>query len=106
MWHLQQVCYTSWIVVLETFDCKGYTSSNLDVKRLTRHFWYVMYMNIKAKFISYFNKSLIRDSLMVRMGACRVPDRGSIPRRGDFFLQFFNFSSLYFVGKSECYGKQ
>ena len=28
---------------------------------------------------------LIRDSLMVRMGACRVPDRGSIPRRGDFF---------------------
>ena len=23
---------------------------------------------------------------MVRMGACRVPDRGSIPRRGDFFL--------------------
>ena len=27
----------------------------------------------------------IRDSLMVRMGACRVPDRGSIPRRGDFF---------------------
>ena len=22
---------------------------------------------------------------MVRMGACRVPDRGSIPRRGDFF---------------------
>ena len=32
--------------------------------------------------ISTFN---IRDSLMVRMGACRVPDRGSIPRRGDFF---------------------
>ena len=28
----------------------------------------------------------IRDSLMVRMGACRVPDRGSIPRRGDFFI--------------------
>ena len=28
----------------------------------------------------------IRDSLMVRMGACRVPDRGSIPRRGDLFL--------------------
>ena len=27
-----------------------------------------------------------RDSLMVRMGACRVPDRGSIPRRGDFFI--------------------
>ena len=27
----------------------------------------------------------IRDSLMVRMGACRVPDRGSIPRRGEFF---------------------
>lgn len=26
-----------------------------------------------------------RDSLMVRMGACRVPDRGSIPRRGEFF---------------------
>ena len=24
---------------------------------------------------------------MVRMGACRVPDRGSIPRRGDFFYQ-------------------
>ena len=32
----------------------------------------------------------IRDSLMVRMGACRVPDRGSIPRRGDFFADFFN----------------
>ena len=30
-------------------------------------------------------KLQIRDSLMVRMGACRVPDRGSIPRRGDFF---------------------
>ena len=27
----------------------------------------------------------IRDSLMVRMGACRVPDRGSIPRRGVLF---------------------
>ena len=26
---------------------------------------------------------------MVRMGACRVPDRGSIPRRGDLF--FFSF---------------
>ena len=23
---------------------------------------------------------------MVRMGACRVPDRGSIPRRGDFIF--------------------
>ena len=23
---------------------------------------------------------------MVRMGACRVPDRGSIPRRGDFYM--------------------
>ena len=88
MWQLQQVCYTSWIVVLETFDCKGYTSINLDVKRLTRHFWFIMYMNIKAKFISYLNKSLIRDSLMVRMGACRVPDRGSIPRRGDLFFLF------------------
>ena len=30
--------------------------------------------------------STFRDSLMVRMGACRVPDRGSIPRRGVFFL--------------------
>ena len=30
-------------------------------------------------------KHNIRDSLMVRMGACRVPDRGSIPRRGVFF---------------------
>ena len=31
-----------------------------------------------------------RDSLMVRMDACRVSDRGSIPRRGGFFflLQF------------------
>ena len=26
----------------------------------------------------------IRDSLMVRMSACRVLDRGSIPRRGAF----------------------
>ena len=26
-----------------------------------------------------------RDSLMVRMGACRVLDRGSIPRRGVHF---------------------
>ena len=33
-------------------------------------------------------KSLIRDSLMVRMGACRVPDRGSIPRRGGFLFLF------------------
>ena len=29
---------------------------------------------------------VVRDSLMVRMGACRVPDRGSIPRRGVFFI--------------------
>ena len=34
-----------------------------------------------VSFISSF-----RDSLMVRMGACRVPDRGSIPRRGDFLI--------------------
>ena len=27
---------------------------------------------------------------MVRMGACRVPDRGSIPRRGDFFGDNFS----------------
>ena len=34
----------------------------------------------------------IRDSLMVRMGACRVPDRGSIPRRGEFFcISSFDF---------------
>ena len=26
----------------------------------------------------------VRDSLMVRMSACRVLDRGSIPRRGVF----------------------
>ena len=25
---------------------------------------------------------------MVRMGACRVPDRGSIPRRGDLYFIF------------------
>ena len=40
--------------------------------------------------------SKFRDSLMVRMGACRVPDRGSIPRRGDFFslLQLMQTSSF------------
>ena len=27
----------------------------------------------------------IRDSLMVRIRACRARDRGSIPRRGEFF---------------------
>jgi hypothetical protein len=27
----------------------------------------------------------IRDSLVARITACRVVDRGSIPRRGDFF---------------------
>ena len=32
-------------------------------------------------------QKFVRDSLMVRMGACRVPDRGSIPRRGDFFIR-------------------
>ena len=30
----------------------------------------------------------IRDSLMVRIRACRVRDRGSIPRRGDFLCLF------------------
>ena len=39
---------------------------------------------------------LFRDSLMVRMGACRVPDRGSIPRRG----VFFEFVSADVVGSN------
>ena len=30
-----------------------------------------------------------RDSLMVRMSACRVLDRGSIPRRGGFRPSIF-----------------
>lgn len=37
-------------------------------------------------------KNNIRDSLMVRIRACRVRDRGSIPRRGVFF-----FVSLFFL---------
>ena len=29
---------------------------------------------------------IVRDSLMVRIRACRVRDRGSIPRRGEFLF--------------------
>ena len=42
--------------------------------------------SLKQQILTNTTKSLIRDSLMVRMGACRVPDRGSIPRRGDFLF--------------------
>ena len=45
--------------------------------------------SLKQQILTNTTKSLIRDSLMVRMGACRVPDRGSIPRRGDFFCASF-----------------
>lgn len=31
-------------------------------------------------------KNNIRDSLMVRIRACRVRDRGSIPRRGGYIF--------------------
>ena len=41
--------------------------------------------------LKYFLIIAIRDSLMVRMGACRVPDRGSIPRRGDYFFKYIFF---------------
>lgn len=34
---------------------------------------------------AFFGFYHIRDSLMVRIRACRVRDRGSIPRRGEFF---------------------
>ena len=41
---------------------------------------------------------IVRDSLMVRIRACRVRDRGSIPRRGEFlFLTFFVF---FYYGKN------
>ncbi|KAL3231168.1 hypothetical protein RNJ44_00807 [Nakaseomyces bracarensis] len=58
-------------------------------------------------FLSLFDKAAlsnipsmklqIRDSLMVRMGACRVPDRGSIPRRGDFSFCPFSLISFLFI---------
>ena len=40
--------------------------------------------------VSALNFVYIRDSLMVRMDACRVSDRGSIPRRGVFLLNFWS----------------
>ncbi|KAL3241642.1 uncharacterized protein RNJ42_02756 [Nakaseomyces bracarensis] len=44
---------------------------------------------------SLTTKLQIRDSLMVRMGACRVPDRGSIPRRGDISFLAESFLDKY-----------
>ena len=35
---------------------------------------------------SYYAISVLRDSLVARIGACRALDRGSIPRRGVFFF--------------------
>ena len=49
---------------------------------ITRNFFLICYIITENP--DLYRKK-IRDSLMVRMGACRVPDRGSIPRRGDFF---------------------
>ena len=53
-------------------------------------------MNWNLKFYdaktSTSHQLIVRDSLMVRMGACRVPDRGSIPRRGDSFCPEKNCS--------------
>ena len=39
----------------------------------------------------------IRDSLMVRIRACRVRDRGSIPRRGGYIFFIKNTESVNFV---------
>ena len=41
--------------------------------------------SVSAPFLLMF-----RDSLMVRMDACRVSDRGSIPRRGVFLPNFWS----------------
>ena len=44
--------------------------------------------------------SNFRDSLMVRMGACRVPDRGSIPRRGEFLDTVNDSIPLHLIQES------
>ena len=49
-----------------------------------------MWMDIYSSFCEVF-----RDSLMVRMSACRVLDRGSIPRRGVFKFFFMFCCSLF-----------
>ena len=42
----------------------------------------VQFYNIAPEGAILQNHVYFRDSLMVRMSACRVLDRGSIPRRG------------------------
>ena len=66
---------------------------------LLQHFFFYFFKSYETS----INKNTvtstikIRDSLMVRMGACRVPDRGSIPRRGDFFGYSCRYSSASLV---------
>ena len=40
-------------------------------------------------------------SIVVSIPACHAGDRGSIPRRGDFFFSFRNFSRRFGVSYQE-----
>ena len=50
----------------------------------------VQFYNIAPEGAILQPRVYIRDSLMVRMSACRVLDRGSIPRRGVVLSSFSN----------------
>ena len=43
-------------------------------------------MNLRFRLLYKFQKHCILGSIVVSIPACRAGDRGSIPRRGDVFL--------------------
>jgi hypothetical protein len=49
----------------------------------------------KLKFVLFLYPIL--DSIVVSIPACHAGGRGSIPRRGDFFVSYY-FNILYFSG--------
>ena len=63
--------------------------------------FYSVPFNLQGSFISY----IVRDSLVARITACRVVDRGSIPRRGDFFFTSY-FCLVFAVKSSDLYSSR
>ena len=76
---IKHVC---WIILLIYNYIKTKLLNSLD--------YYILYLIKFNKNLFLFRKIhemlyknlTIRDSLTVRIGVCRMPDRGSIPRRG------------------------